>query len=238
MELEYYLSKTSNIFSVNRLLIAVTLGMLVVTGMMVSSITKKVESRMTVVVPLTVTGPMEVGYDKASDSYLRAMARYVINLAFTYTSDSARGQFEELLTLFAPEVREGERSRWLDIADRIEKVKRISRTFFIKSAETSSKNVIVVKGFTARMLGNHLETRRAVIELEYRINQGRFWLTDIGEPKDTQDVKPQSEEIERSGPKLGSVDNDKHSENDESDLIQSIPEDIPKDVVEEMMHGK
>jgi len=236
MELEYYLSKTSNIFSINRLLVGVTIVLAIVTGLMVHTMTKEVESRMTVVVPLTVTGPMEVGYDKASDSYLRAMARYIINLAFTYTSDSARGQFEELLTLFAPEVREAERSRWLDIAERIEKVKRISRTFFIKSAETSSKNILVIKGFTARMLGNHLETRHAVIELEYRINQGRFWLTSIGEPKGTQKAKAQSENIERNGPAIEEDNPDTSQE--ENDLIKSVQDTIPKDILEEMKNGE
>ncbi len=180
MLLNKYLSRASNVFSLNRVLLVTTLAMLAVTVLLIQTVNRQIESRTTVLVPLTSTGAMEVGYDTASTDYLRAIARYIINLAFTYTSDTARGQFEELLTLFAPEQREAERRRWLALADKIAKVHRVSRAFFIDDIrKKNDANTLIVKGSTARRLGAKLEVEPAVLELDYRIDYGRFMLVSM-----------------------------------------------------------
>lgn len=191
MLLNKYLSRASNVFSLNRILLITTLVMLAVTILLVQTINRQVESRTTVLVPLTSTGAMEVGYDEASPDYLRAIARYIINLAFTYTSESARSQFEELLTLFAPEQREAERRRWLALADKIKKVQRVSRAFFIDDIrKKSDANTLIVKGSTARRLGNTLEIEPAVLELDYRIDYGRFMLLSMRRTNVQGDQRP------------------------------------------------
>lgn len=177
MLLNKYLNRASNVFRINQLLAVVTICMAVVTAMLIQQLNREIESRTTVFVPLNSSGVMEVGYDSASEDYLRAIARYIINLAFTYTSDSARSQFEELLTLFAPEQREAERRRLLNIAEKIEKVQRVSRTFFIDDIRKDpEKKKLIVYGTTVRRLGKTLETERAVIEIKYRIQYGRFLI--------------------------------------------------------------
>lgn len=180
MVLNKYLSRASNVFALNRILLITTLAMLAAVILLVQTVNRQIEARATVLVPLSATGVMEVGYDSASPEYLRAIARYIVNLAFTYTAESARSQFEELLTLFAPEQREAERRRWLELAERIEKVRRVSRSFFIDDIrKKKDKNTLIVKGSTAQRLGKKLEIEKAVIELDYRIQYGRFMLESL-----------------------------------------------------------
>lgn len=180
MDLNKYLSRVSNVFAINRLLVVVTIVMASVTIVMVQTINRQMEARATVLVPMTSKGPMEIGSDSASPEYLRAMARYIVNLAFTYTSESARKQFEELLTLYAPERRELERRQWLSVADKIRKVRRVSRSFFIDDIQKDpTKDRLIIRGTTVRRLGNKLETEPAVIEMRYRIQFGRFLLEEM-----------------------------------------------------------
>lgn len=189
MLFERFLAASSNVYVANRLLL-VTVGALVLAaGLLSYQLAKERDSRMTTLVPLTVTGPMEVGDHTASPEYLRAMARYITNLGFTYTAQNARPQFEELMFLFAPEAIEGERRRWLEIAERIEKIKRISRTYFIEDIQTPKAGLIEVKGFTVRRLGTQLEQTRATIRLGYRITHGRFWIEKIETERPNQQDK-------------------------------------------------
>ncbi len=200
MLLKDYLSAASNVFSINRLLVVVTIVMAGVTVLQIRMLAEEKESRTTVVVPLVSTGAMEVGYDTASDDYLRAMARYVLNLAFTYTSDTARPQFEELLTLFAPEYREPERRRWIEVAERIEKVRRVSRAFYIDDIRLKDETRMIVRGTTVRRIGTTLEQQPATIEIGYRIRHGRFLIEHISradgeapkKPRETGDIVVQA----------------------------------------------
>lgn len=198
MLLNKYLSRASNIFALNRILLITTLAMLAAVILLVQTVNRQIETRATILVPLSATGVMEVGYDTASPEYLRAIARYVVNLAFTYTAESARSQFEELLTLFAPEQREGERRRWLELAERIEKVRRVSRSFFIDDIrKKNDRNTLIVKGSTAQRLGKKLEIEPTAIELEYRIQYGRFLLESVrlANRADTKKRKVQEEYV-------------------------------------------
>src|SRR5690242_20397387 len=58
----------------------------------------------TVLIPTGLDRRVWFTGDKASDEYLKAVARDVASLAFTYTPSNVRGNFAELLTYFPPEV--------------------------------------------------------------------------------------------------------------------------------------
>lgn len=197
MNLNKYLSHASNVFSVNKLMIVVTGMMVVVTGMMLNAVNREIESRVTILVPLTAKSVMEVGYDSASPEYMRFMARNIVNLAFNYTSESARGQFEELLTLYAPEQRELARRYWLNIADKIEKVRRISRAFFIDTIEDNKEDkILVIRGSTVRRLGKDMEVENATINIHYRINLGRFMIVTIERADTLNGMKRKGQKLE------------------------------------------
>lgn len=190
MLLNKYLNRASNVFALNRVLLVVTIVMGVSIILLIQTVNRQIEARETVLVPLTATGSMQVGYDTASDDYLRAIARYIVNLGFTFTADTARSQFEELLTLFAPEQRESERRRWLAAAEKIEKVKRVSRTFFIDDIRRKGDaNRLIVKGRTVRRLGKTLQTERVVLAIDYRIRYGRFMVVSMNRLDQTDDGK-------------------------------------------------
>src|SRR5690349_7594479 len=61
----------------------------------------------TVIVPIGGGAGMSVGHGKASEAYLREMARYVTWMVGDYTAGTIRGQLQELLQLF-PSDRIGE----------------------------------------------------------------------------------------------------------------------------------
>jgi len=175
MELGDYINRVSRVYSLNKILLVVVGIMSLATIYAISSIKGATKNQTTIVVPMSAQGPVAVGQESASDEYLISMARDIINLAFTYSATNARQQFEQLLLLYAPEVREVNRRKLINLADKIEAVKRVTRSFYIDRIEATPEK-ITVKGQTVRRLGQRLETEHAAIEIGYRIQYGRFMI--------------------------------------------------------------
>ncbi|MDA8089220.1 MAG: type IV conjugative transfer system protein TraE [Nitrospiraceae bacterium] len=184
MELKIYMQRLSNVMAENRLLkfVVAVIGLAVIANCFFTFNMAKHER--TILVPAGLNSRVEVTDGQASDGYLDLMARYVLGLALDYTPATARQQFGELLTLYAPEAFPGARKTFYSLADTVETA-GVSSAFFIGSIKVDrTTGGIEATGVSRQFaqdgspLGPDKET---TYELSYRISAGRFQLTGFGE---------------------------------------------------------
>lgn len=184
MELSHYLEKLTNVKRENLVVKVVLVGLLIISFVNYQATQEALDARMTVLVPMNASNTMSIENNKASSEYLRNMARYITGLGFTYTSITVKKQFSELLELYAPEVVERERVNLIELAERIEKVKRLSQSLYINDIKIDKDNKLRVLGTIVSYLGNKPVKKGTTITIDYRINNGRFWLERVEAPKE------------------------------------------------------
>ena len=180
MKIRHFLQRTSNKEAENRLLkfAVVVLGICMVIGNFMSY--RAVKSQRTIIVPPVINSKMTFTGYKASDEYVRELARYSIGLALYYNPLTARGNFGELLTLYAPEVFAAEKDRLYQLADRIES-NRITSAFYIYDIKLTADK-IELPGLIRQYQDKTvlMEELRTYI-VRYRVVDGRFIIMGIDE---------------------------------------------------------
>ena len=180
MELKIYLQKLSNVMAENRLLkfVVAVIGLAVIANCFFTYTMAR--RKRIILVPAGLDSRVEVTDGGASDGYLDLMTRYALGLALDYTPATARQQFGELLTLYAPEAFPEARKTFYSLADTVETA-GVSSAFFIGSIKVDrSKGVIEATGVSRQFAqdGSPLgPAKETTYELSYRISDGRFQLT-------------------------------------------------------------
>lgn len=139
----------------------------------------------TILVPDGLDQRVTIVGDRASEGYLRVFARVVSNLAFSYSSASARGQFGELLQYFTPDSFPAAKSAFYSMADTIERT-RVSSSFVInRPAEIDSdKKTITVTGTQRQWVeSNAIDVAEKTYIISFKMIDGRFAVTAITEKK-------------------------------------------------------
>ena len=103
MNTNIFLQKTSNLFVENRLLKFVIIALSLAVTFNSFMVYRAVKYQRVVLIPPELTGTVEFVQGKPSDSYVKDVSRRLVNLAATYSPPTARAQFEELLSYYAPE---------------------------------------------------------------------------------------------------------------------------------------
>jgi hypothetical protein len=138
----------------------------------------------TVIVPVGGGIGMAVGNGKASDEYMRQMARYITSQIGTYTAATARPQLQELLSLFAPEVVGKAQVEFERIAVQVERFPSIASVMRWSGDEALkvSPNFIQVHAIKDRLVsGASTESTQMTYCIEYRIEEARLWILGIRE---------------------------------------------------------
>ena len=138
----------------------------------------------TVIVPVGGGSGMSVGHGKASEEYLRHMARFVTQMVGTWTASSARPQLQELLTLFAPEVVGKAQGEFEKMAAQIERFPSISSVMRWQGDQAlrMKPGLIQVAAVKDRLVnGSVSETTPIHYCIEYRIDASRFWVLGLRE---------------------------------------------------------
>ncbi len=184
MELKIYMQKLSNVMVENRLLkfAVAVIGLAVIANCFFAFNMARHER--TILVPAGLNSRVEVTDGQASDGYLNLMARYVLGLALDYTPATSREQFGELLALYSPGAFPEARKTFYSLADTVETA-GVSSAFSIGSIKVDrAKGVIDATGVERQFAqdGSPLgPDRQTTYELSYRISDGRFQLTGLGE---------------------------------------------------------
>lgn len=183
MKLETYLQNSSNKVAENRLLkfIVVLIGGAVLFNTVLLS--RAMNTARTILIPAGLNTRLEITQEGASEESLRAYTRYVLGLAAGYTPAGARGQFEELLGIYAPDSYPEAKKSFYELADRIETA-QITSVFYIQ------RIFITPSSIEARGVRRQFMEATRVDEvvksyiLHYRITDGRFTLLSISEKQE------------------------------------------------------
>lgn len=183
MKLDIYLSKFKNIEAENKLLkfaiIVIGIVTIINTGLLYSSL----NSHRTVIVPPVIHSQFEVYGNKATDEYYKEFARYISTLALSYTPVTVRSQFTELLGMFSADRYNEAKSRFYEIAEKIE-TSKVSSVFYLSNVAVDDEHKEMhVTGVQMQYAndGTKFEEKTKTYIIKYVMNNGRFAVTEIYE---------------------------------------------------------
>ncbi len=141
----------------------------------------------TIVVPPMVNTQFEISGNKLSEDYVRMMTRYVIGLAYSFNPDSARQNFEELLSLWDPASYADRKKEFYDLVDTI-KTARVTSQFFIQSIRVDDKNrTIEVTGQKRQYADDKIiKDGPETYTIEYTNNNGRFAVVKLSQKSEKE----------------------------------------------------
>lgn len=173
---------TSNIWAENRVLRFLSVCVLaasIVLGYLVLAV---MDQQKTIVVPFGqgVEHLYLVG-DKPSEAYLVAISRNVIQLVGTYTTSGIEFQLDEVLKLVHPKIHAEKRQVFRREVSRLKDFREISFATYIRYDEEFGfgEGVIQIPVRRERFVGKSRTTDSGFYRLDYLVEEGRFWLTDI-----------------------------------------------------------
>jgi conjugal transfer pilus assembly protein TraE len=182
MKLDIFLQKTANLSLENRILklIVVVIGITVLINTVMTY--RALNSHRTILVPPVINSRIEIAGDKASEEYIKSFTRYLCGLAFSYTSATARGQFDELLTMYAPDAFPEAKRTFYSLADSIETAKN-TNAFYIQGLKVDiDRHQIEVIGLKRQFVEDRMiDSGIKTYIIEYRIENGRFMINKITE---------------------------------------------------------
>jgi hypothetical protein len=180
----HFLSTLDALQAKNRLLTAAFLILLALNIVNTISLQRARTLTQTVIVPIGGGQGMSVGHGKASDEYLRHMARYVTQMVGTYTASTARPQLQELLGIFAPEVVGRAQSEFEKMAVQIERFPSIASVMRWQGDEALRvrPGLIQVVAAKDRLVNGSVSATTPIHYcIAYRIDESRFWVLGLKE---------------------------------------------------------
>ncbi len=182
MDMKIFMQRSSNLMAENRLLklVVLVIGMTVLYNTYM--VRKAMNTQRTILVPPVINTEIEIQGDKASDSYIRHFIRYTLNLAFNYTPATARKQFEELLTFYAPVTYPRAKKLFYELNDSIETA-QISNIFYIQKISLDrTKRQVEITGLKRQYVQDvKSDESYKTYLVDYVIENGRFMIMDVSE---------------------------------------------------------
>jgi len=130
-----------------------------------------------ILIPAGLNGPVEFVEGKPSDRYIRELARRIAGLALTYSPATARGQFDELLALYAADQYPDASKAWYALASRVEE-SQVSNVFYLRNLIVdNTAQRLEITGDRKQFAEDRLiDTASKTFEVRYRLENGRFYL--------------------------------------------------------------
>ena len=180
MRISDYLQKSSALFDENRLLKFCLVCLTIAFCYNSYQVHRAVNNQRTILIPPKLTGQIEFVQGKPNEKYIRDISRTIANLASTWSPATVRENFEELLYYFAPESFPQASERWYSLASRAEEG-LVSSTFYLEKINFDNSEIELF-GQLVQYTGNTpLENTTRTYLVQYRIDQGRFYVLSIQE---------------------------------------------------------
>jgi len=180
MNLNMFLNEKRNTAAENRLLkfvVAVIGAMVLVNTVMLY---RALGSYRTILVPPVINTKLEIFGDKVSEEYVRVMARYISSLVANYTPATARGQFDEMLSLYAPEYYAAAKKEFYLLAESVESAKVANVFQLQKISIDPGKVAIELQGVKTQYMNDQkMKESNETYVIEYKVSDGRFMVKRI-----------------------------------------------------------
>lgn len=187
--LDLYLSGSSNIFGENRILKLVLL--VVAFATIVNSVTLQSarDRERTIIVPFGQVANLHIVGDEPSQEYLAMIAKRIVNLTGTYTASNAGLQFEEVMKLIHPTEHERMRVAFREIIKQLQRRSTLSMASYprIEKPTLVTDSRISVPIRRIRIIGQTPRQFLLTVHIDYLVEEGRFWVTNITESSDEQE---------------------------------------------------
>lgn len=183
-----YLPAIDSLSKHNRILVIALLFMVVWNVYNMMTIRSAQRHQQVVMVPVSGGSDLWVGNNKASDTYLRQMARIIVGALGNYQAASIRGQLMEILPLFPPELVGDTQKEFIQLADDIERYPSIASVIHLSGKDPIkyTDTMMQVRVIKDRLVnGNMTESRQSHYCISYRVEETRFWVTNILEKEGT-----------------------------------------------------
>jgi conjugal transfer pilus assembly protein TraE len=182
MEIIKYVEERNKLIAGNRLLklALILLGIgLVLNAFITYSLSKRAR---TIIVPPVINTRFELSGYRLSDEYVKLMTRYIMDLSANYTPQTARANFDELLSLYDPDASGEGRKTFYKLADTVETAKVTASFFIRKITIDEGKRQILVEG-QKRLSANEqkVEEGQEGYLIEYGNNNGRFTIVRLSQ---------------------------------------------------------
>ncbi len=190
MRFDYFMSQSANKSAQNRLLKFMVLVIGAATVLNSLALIYTLNQHRTILVPPGLAGPAEIRGNAADEQYISAFSRYVSQLAFSYNPGTVRKQAEEILLMCDPEYYQRGKTVLYDLADRVMET-RFSSVFYPHKVTVDFANS------RAEITGNRMfyaddrkiEDSIRTYLIGYRINGGKYAVTEISEKEKQQEKK-------------------------------------------------
>ncbi len=180
MNTTIFLQKTSNLFVENRLLKFVIASLALAVTFNSFMVYRAVQYQRVVLIPPELTGTVEFIRGKPSDNYVKDISRRLVNLAATYSPPTARVQFEELLSYYAPESYPEASDAWYSLASRVEE-SQVSSVFYLEKIELGEGLIELFGNLKQFAANTPLENASKTYQVSYRLQDGRFYIVSFKE---------------------------------------------------------
>jgi type IV conjugative transfer system protein TraE len=179
-----YLSRLDALVQNNRLMGVALVVMLLFNLMNWTALFHARHDSRVALVPMVGGTGLWVGAGRASDSYLRAMARYITAQLGDYTAGSYRAQLQELLQLFPPEDVGAVHAQFMQLAGEVERYPSIA-----SSVQWLGKQPLKVQGDLIQVHvrksrwvdGAEVDAHSSYYCIRYRIDDTRFRVLGVEE---------------------------------------------------------
>ena len=181
MKADIFVSRASNLFAENRLL---RFALVVLTVAIIFNsfmVYRAVKYQRVILIPPKMTGTVEFIKGRPTDQYIKDISRRIINLAATYSPATARAQFDELLTYYAPESYPVAQKEWYSLASRVED-SVVSSVFYLESIKLKKDSSLEIFGNQRQYATDTLlENGGKTYSVKYRLQDGRFYIVSLKE---------------------------------------------------------
>lgn len=181
-----YLFEGTNVVDDNRILRVLVAIIAIATIFNVYNNYQMSHKQRTVIMPPGVsTTDMWVIDNQASTQYLRVMTEFIARTWGDVNAANAGSQMSLLLGMVHPSVVRDKREEWLERAKKLARYKLVS--FYIEIPQNQSMEVlnnssITIEARRHKVVSRHIEdTLKVVYTIDYRIENGQFWIIDIKE---------------------------------------------------------
>lgn len=178
MKFDLFVQKSSNLFAVNRLLLVVVIligGLTLFNSFMLQMALNR---QSVVLVPPGLKTRVSLTAETVDENYAREMARYLVNLLLVYNPGTVRKQFEEALSIIAPEQVAAYQSKLFETADTVE-LSTVSKVFYTTKMQLNlDDHTIEVTGIEKTFVQDEkTEEFQKTYIVKFTIRSGRFYVT-------------------------------------------------------------
>ncbi|MGB3209294.1 MAG: type IV conjugative transfer system protein TraE [Desulforhopalus sp.] len=198
MRANLFLQKTSNLFVENRLLKFVIVILALAVAFNSFMVFRAVKYQRVVLIPPKMTGTVEFVQGRPSDNYVRDISRKIVSLATTYSPPTARAQFEELLPYYAPESYPEASKAWYSLASRVEE-SQVSSVFYLEKIKLQESSIEIFGNLKQYAGNTPIENTGRTYLIDYRVQDGRFFLVSFQESLTPTQVSKASEKHPTEG---------------------------------------